>query len=112
MRGDGVLGQDAAVRVGQRQLERCERLDLREDVVARVVDGAESLAGVVIVDPGMVGHGGQSTRGVRAPRRRAIPVRPPGAGYASSRATTSARYRRNAGPTSSRSIAISTVAFR
>ena len=63
VRGDDVLGQDAAVRVGQRQLERGERLDLREDVLAHLLDGTQSLAGVVIVDPGVVGHGGQSTVG-------------------------------------------------
>ena len=65
VRRDDVLGHHAAVRVGQRQPERRERLDAGEHALPRLLDGEQPLGRVVVVDVGLRRHGGQCRRGPR-----------------------------------------------
>ena len=55
--GDHVLRDHAPVRLGERELQRRERVDLRQDVPPRILDGEQPADVVVIVDVAVLGHG-------------------------------------------------------
>ena len=101
VRRQDVLGHHAPVRIGQRQLERRQRLDLGKDAVPRILDRDQPLRRIVVVDVGLGRH--------RASVGAALPDDPQ---LSFSRRASSARYALNSEPTSSRSSASSTVARR
>ena len=65
-----ILGGYTSVRLGQRKLERRERVDRLENAGPRLVDRDQALGGIVIVDlGGMLGHTGSLSRPRPCPTR-------------------------------------------
>ena len=104
--GDHVLRDHAAVRLGERELQRRERVDLRQDVPPRILHGEQPADVVVIVDVAALEPWPQSTQWRSAKPARRVSAEPV---VARSGPAGSAR---KSSPMSSRSRANSTVAFR